>query len=323
MSNNSFFNSIDIVQVVIRWRKHLLIVGLIALGASVLFSSPFFIPPRYKSFALVYPSNLIAYSKESPTEQMLQIAQSTDIRNEVIAAFDLYKHYGIDTLKNKHFRTEAIKMYEDNVSIKKTEFESMEITVYDTDPAFASQMVDSIIHYFDLKARDLQASKSREVLVITYDQMERKRIEMDSMEAVLKSYRRDYGILDYKSQSEEALRGYFRTLAAGNSRGASEAQNMLNALKEKGGEYNATNEHLWRIRGNYNELKIAYENAYRDVYKKLTYANVVTRPQPADKKSYPIRWLIVLVSVGSSLLLAFLYLLIIDTRQKISSTNNG
>lgn len=317
--NNSFFNSAELIRSIIRWKKHLIIVGLISLGASILFSSPWFIKPKYKSFALAYPSNLIAYSTESATEQMLQLAQSSDIRERIIHDFDLYKHYDIDTVNNKHFRTDVIKMYEENVTIKKTEYESMEITVLDEDPVVASNMVDSIIHFFDVKARSLQAEKSAEVMVIAKNQLDQKLLQMDSMEEKLRTYRTQYGILDYKEQSKEATRGYLRGLSSGNQRATAEAKVMLDALREKGGEFNSLNEHLWRVRGNYNDLKLVYENAVRDVTKKLTYANVVSRPSPSDKKAYPIRWLIVLISVGSSLFLAFMILLIFNSKKEFSA----
>jgi capsular polysaccharide biosynthesis protein len=72
MNNNTFFNSIELIQLVKKWKKHLIVVGAVSLLGSVIFSSPLFIKPKYKSFALVYPSNLIAYSTESATEQMHQ-----------------------------------------------------------------------------------------------------------------------------------------------------------------------------------------------------------------------------------------------------------
>jgi capsule polysaccharide export protein KpsE/RkpR len=314
--NNSFFDASEIINALNKWKKHLIIVGLISLAASILFSSPWFIKPKFKAYALIYPSNLIAYSNESATEQMLQLAQSSDIRDWVIEAFDLYSHYEIDTLKNKFFRSEAIKMYDENITIKKTEYETMEITVYDTDPLIASRMADSIIHYFDVKARQLQAEKSKEVLIISKNQLDQKGQQMDSMEAILKQYRTEYGILEYTEQSKEATRGYIKALSSGNGRGAAEAKRLIDALKDKGGEFNSLNEHLWRIRGDYNDLLMVYENAKRDVFKKLTYANVVTRPQPADKKSYPVRWLIVVISVGASLLVAFMTLLVFQARKK-------
>jgi uncharacterized protein involved in exopolysaccharide biosynthesis len=109
-----------------------------------------------------------------------------------------------------------------------------------------------------------------------------------------------------------------RGLTVGNNKSVNESQKIMEGLKEKGNEFNALSEHLWRVRGTYNDLKLIYDNAVRDVYKKLTYANIVTKPFPSDKKAYPIRWLIVLISVGSSLLLAFVVVMIIDSQKKIS-----
>ena len=314
--DNIFFNSADLMQLILRWKKHLIIVGLISLVGSILFSSPFFIKPKYKSFALIYPSNLIAYSTESSTEQMLQLTQSYDIRNKIINTFQLFEHYNIDTLKNKTFKSEVYKKYDENIIIKKTEYESMEITVYDTDPLIASQIADSIVHYFDLKARSLQIEKSHEVMVIALDQLKNKKNQLDSMENLLHDYSTKYGLLDYKSQSKEVTRAYMRGLTSNDTKVIKESNRIMQGLMDKGTEFNSINEHLWRLRGTYNDLKLIYENAYRDVYKELTYANVVTRPFPSDKKAYPVRWLIVLISVGSSLLLAFMILLIFDPKKK-------
>ncbi len=315
---NIFFNSIDLLHLITKWKKHLIIVGLISFFGSILFSSPLFIRPKFKSFALVYPSNLIAYSTESATEQMLQLTQSYDIRDKIINTFHLFEHYEIDTIKNKTYRSEVYKKYDENIIIKKTEYESMEITVYDTDPLIASEIADSIVHYFDVKARSLQVEKSEEVMVIAFDQLKNKRNELDSMENLLHEYSTKYGLLDYKSQSKEVTRAYMRGLTTNDTKVINESNKIMEGLRDKGTVFNSINEHLWRLRGTYNDLKLIYENAHRDVYKKLTYANVVTRPFPSDKKAYPVRWLIVLISAGSSLLLAFLILLVFDSKKKIS-----
>ena len=149
--DNTFFNSIELLRLVAKWKKHLIIIGLISLVGSIIFSSPYFIKPKYKSFAVVYPSNLIAYSTESPTEQMLQLAQSYYIRDRIIQSFNLYKHYDLDTTRVKSYKSRIYQMYDENITIKKTEYESMEITVFDTDPIIASSIADSIIHYFNIK----------------------------------------------------------------------------------------------------------------------------------------------------------------------------
>src|ERR1051325_11180077 len=129
---NQSLQSINISKELVRWRKHLFIVGLIALVASVIFSGPAFIKPRFKSFAILYPVNLQTYSQESPTENMIQLLESSDIQDQLIRDFNLYSHYEIDTTDNEHMRTDVMKVLEDNVSVKKTEYESVEIKVYDT-----------------------------------------------------------------------------------------------------------------------------------------------------------------------------------------------
>ncbi|MFT4595498.1 MAG: capsular polysaccharide biosynthesis protein, partial [Psychroserpens sp.] len=52
-------NNSELLGLLIRWWKHLLAITLIALVLSTIFSSPFVITPKYKSFAVLYPSNII------------------------------------------------------------------------------------------------------------------------------------------------------------------------------------------------------------------------------------------------------------------------
>jgi capsule polysaccharide export protein KpsE/RkpR len=133
------------------------------------------------------------------------------------------------------------------------------------------------------------------------------------MEAILVKIRQDYGILDYELQTEYATERYLEVISTpGRQSSAKEIEPLLNALKEKGGEFMALNEHLWRIRGGYNDLKEQLEAAQRDVEKNLTYCNVITNPVIADKKAYPIRWLIVVSSVLGTLLMSILVLSLLE-----------
>jgi len=83
-------------KLVIKNYKLLAIVGVIAIVLSAVFSSPAFIAPKYKSTAIVYPSNLGEYSEESPIEQMMQWFDSRKIKDRVIEENDLAEHYEID-----------------------------------------------------------------------------------------------------------------------------------------------------------------------------------------------------------------------------------
>ena len=94
---DSFFNSKNIIDILLKWKLQLVVVVVAAILLSFLFSSPIFITPLYKSNCLLYPSNISPYSDESETEQSVQIFQSRDIRDSLVKKFNLAKHWGIDS----------------------------------------------------------------------------------------------------------------------------------------------------------------------------------------------------------------------------------
>ncbi|MCB0754406.1 MAG: hypothetical protein H6603_05310 [Flavobacteriales bacterium] len=309
---NSEYNNSVLFSLLLRWWKELLGVAVLALVLSALFSSPFIITPKYKSFAVLYPANVIPMGVETPTEQMLQVLESDNVRDSIVKLYNLYETYGIDP-KAPASTTALIREYQSNVTFRKTEYESVVIEVLDADPVKARDMVNSVIYFFNRKERLLQQEKAMELVKILQEQVAKKKTEMDSAEAVLAGIRQQYGILDYSLQTEYATERYLEVISTpGKQSAAKEIEPLLNALKEKGGDFISLNEHLWRIRGSYNNLKEQMEAAVRDVEKDLTYCNVITNPVVADKKAYPIRWLIVLVSVAGTLLMTLLFLSILE-----------
>ena len=140
---------------------------------------------------------------------------------------------------------------------------------------------------------------------------------MDSMEKSLKEIRVKNGIINYDAQSKVVTREYFKTMKDEKKAHVfREVKNMFSNLQEKGGEFIALNENLNRTRGVYNDLKLNYEASLKDMTKELTYSNVVTRAHPAEKKSYPIRWLIVLIALCSAVFTSVIVLLGIEIFNK-------
>ena len=153
------FNILNSIQLLYKWRIFLGSITVLAIGLSALFSSPYFISPKYKSQAIIYPVNLVLYSEETPTEQMLQILNSLDIRNQLFRDFRLAEHYQIDTTAPTFYTTLNYE-FDGNIKFQKTEYESVEIEVLDTDPKMACQMVDSIISYYNDKVCSLHRLKN-------------------------------------------------------------------------------------------------------------------------------------------------------------------
>jgi len=309
---NKFFQNTDIVLILKRRRMHLVAVVLMSGVLSAVFSGESFITPKYKSTGYVYPVNIIPYSMETPTEQLLQLFSSSDVRDMMIRKFRLPDHYGIDTASTSG-RSRLFLKYDENVEVRKTEYESVRIDVLDEDPYIASEMVSQLVHFVDVKARNVQHEKTQEVVKIYGDQLHHKKIQLDSIDHQLAELRTRYGLLDYKSQSKEVTKTYLKL--AGSNVPVSQykgVDSLYHHLQDKGGDLVSLTSQYKALLEDYNLIKTNYDQAVIDMTKELTYTNVMANPYPADSKSYPVRWVIVLLSILSSLLLAFITFVIID-----------
>lgn len=312
MNNYTVTNQL-FIKLLVKWKLYFFAVTLGAFVLSAVFSSNYFIAPKYKSYSLLYPSNIISYSSETPSEQLIQLLESGDIRDAIISKFNLAAHYDIDTTKESG-KSSLIKTYTSNIEIKRTQYNSIAIEVLDKDPVLACKMVEEIINSLNLKARSLQRQKTSEVVTIYKNLMNSKKQQVDSIDAVLQEFRVKYQLLDYEIQTKEVTKSYFKAISSGaRKENLKDIDLMLRNLEEKGGEYYKTKQTLDVVLKSYNEVKLEYDKAISDLNKELTYTNVISKPFPADEKTYPIRWLIVLISVLSANL--FLFCLLIITKK--------
>ena len=206
----NFFNSKNIIDLLIKWKYHLLVIVSVAVLLAVLFSSSIFITPLFKSFAVVYPSNVSPYSDESETEQMMQMLQSKEIRDSIIKKFDLPGHYGIDP-DYKYFMSTLLWEYGKKIKISKTPYEAVSIEVWDKDPKIACDIINEILYQYNFKVRSLHKEKFQEVVnnyrIIT----DMKKKELDSLSSVAKELGVKYGLLDFPMQTREVMRAYLET----------------------------------------------------------------------------------------------------------------
>ncbi|MCW3085332.1 MAG: hypothetical protein JWP12_2698 [Bacteroidetes bacterium] len=302
------------IKLLMRWKIQFIVITVLAIAASAIFSSEMFIKPRYKSSATVYPANVVPFSEESTTEQILQIFQSNTIRTAVMNKFDLAKHYGIDTTK-KEGHAALIGVYQTFVSISKTQYESVDIEVTDTDPEMARNMVNEIIFQLNDKVSTLHKTKSLEVGIVLQKQMALKRAQLDSLGDSLQVLRSKYHILDYNIQVEEVTKGYMKALNSG--KGLKDIDELMRNLEEKGGDYYRLKVAYDAVLLGYNQVSNDYDNVQKELNKRFTYTYIVSYPSVSDKKAYPVRWLIVLISTVSANVFLFLVIIIGDYRKRM------
>jgi capsule polysaccharide export protein KpsE/RkpR len=286
---------------------------------SLVVSSSLFMKPRFKSAAYIYPSNIAPYSEESETEQMLQWINSVDVRDSVMKKFDLPSHYKVSP-KDKYYATTLEGLYNKNVKISKTQYESIEVSVTDVDPVFARDIVNAILYYTDSKIRATHRIKYLEVFNALEKMMKSKKAEMDSVKALYRTIATTYGIYDVGGQSQEITRGELRTVAGGGGNiNSKDVVKLKQGMMDKAGDLLYLGNRISFSSNEYSEILRKYEAAKFDIEKKFTFVNVVTPPLVADKKSYPKRLFVMFYFIAGTLFFSLLAIAFIE-RNKISSS---
>ncbi len=312
---DNFFNNTNLLRIVLKWKWHLIILAVVSALVSLLVSSPLLMKPRFKSVAYIYPSNIMPYSDESETEQMLQWITSMVVRDSVIKKFDLAKHYGISP-DEKYFNSTLGYMFSKNVKISKTQYESIEVSVTDIDPVMAMDIVNSILYFTDEKIRATHSVKYDEVVVSMDKILETKRAEIDSVTSRYREIATNYGVYDVLGQSQEITRGELRTVSGGGgSINTKDVQKLKLGMMEKSGELLYLSNRIEDLANEYSEIMLKYDVARFDIDKNFTFVNVVTPPQVADKKSYPKRLFVMFYFVAGTLLFSLLAIAFLERRR--------
>ena len=330
MNNNTYegFDSSNFVAFLYQWKRTFLIVGLIAVVLSVIFSSPFFITPLFKSQVVLFPTSTNAISKpllntnyggkedilefgeDEQVEQMLQILHSNKIRDSIVIKYDLLNHYEIK--EDDPFKyTKLFKLFESNVQFKRTENSAVKIIVYDRNAQDAADIANDIASLYDIVKNDmkrLRAVKGFSIVKREYLKLKNEiAVKEDSLTVL-----RKLGVYDYESQSEMINRQLAMEIAKGNAGSVKRLESRLDILAMYGGPYVSLRDALEHDKKLLSELKAKYEEAKVDAEQDLPQKFVVNTAYKAEKKAYPIRWLIVLISVFGALFISVLVIIIFE-----------
>ena len=310
MDNN--FNNLSLVQLVLKWKWHIIIITVLAAICGAVFSSSMFITPLYKSVAVAYPANISPYSDESETEQMLEIINSTSIMDSIVAKYDLWTDYKINKA-DQFAKTYMINEYRSKIKIGKTPYEAVSISVMDKDPFVACDIAKDILNFYDRKVHDLHTQKVGEVVAMYERQLNEKQRNIDSLKSRLTTLSTEFGVTDYSSQAREVTRGYLS--------GSAKATELKNNLEAYGAEAVDLRTKIEAEANTYVSTKVDYEQNLRFYYSDLTYSNIVTEPFPADKKAFPVRWVVVALSALGAMLLSIVVIFIIENRKRFVAEN--
>ena len=322
------YSSKYLYKLMIEYKKPVLIILAAAAVLAALFSAPFFITPLYKSTAIIYPTSsnsiskvlisttyqsekdIMNFGEDEQTEQMLQVLNSNRVRDKVIERFDLMNHYDIKA-NSKYPYTKLNKLYDSRIKFRRTEYNAVKITVLDPDAALAAQMANDITEIFDSTMNQMQKEVAIQAFRLVEDEYNTLCDEMAQLEDSLNTLRK-LGVFDYESQVEMLSQQLAVELGKGNMQGVSNIQKQLDVLAEYGGASYAINERLDNDRLQLSLVKSKYEEAKVDATQYIPHKFVVTSAFQAERKTYPVRWIIVTVTLLSTLLLLIICIVLYD-----------
>jgi uncharacterized protein involved in exopolysaccharide biosynthesis len=224
---------------------------------------------------------------------------------------------------------------------------SVRIDVMDSDPQMAANIANDICSLLDSIETKIQRQRTVQALAIMEKSYNEKAATIQVKEDSLK-FIRQHGVMDYRNQSiiwnEEYAKSYStysnevamlavlekyrgpndslivntKARISGASARMKDLQTKLNVLVDFGGASISLNEELTLDREALSKLKSQYEKLKVDAGQNLSHKFVVNKAMKAEKKSYPVRWLIVLISASCAFFLGLIILLVIDRTKEMN-----
>ncbi len=312
------FNSTNIFLFFLRWWKQLAIICFSAAVLAAVFSSANFITPLYESTVVMFPAksnslsravfgsnvDFLEYGDVEDAERLLQVMSSTAIRDRIVQRFDLFEHYEIE--EDSKFRNTTLRqIYSSNISSRRTPYGAVEIKVRDKSPEMAADMANEIAALADTlqnEIRQERALMAYKVAVQRYDNIKKEiSLTEDSLRFIMQK-----GIYEYETQAEMLTQQLAIDLSNNNQKGIRAIEEELDVIQELGGSFLTQKAHLEQVSRSLSGIQRIMQEARADLENFVPFKFLIDEAFVAEKKVYPVRWLIVFMATFAAGLMATL-----------------
>lgn len=300
------------------WKNRKVIGIVTGVGMIAALVISLIMTPVFRSTAIVFPTatSTVSFSEqrnakaaamdfgeEEQAEQLVQILQSSKIRDRIVEEFDLYKHYDI-ALDDQNKRHKLVKEYGNNFLFVRTRYGSIQIDVLDRDPELAAKMANKVVDLIDSVKNEMLYQRTSEAFKVA----QRKRDQLQSdLDAI--SHRID-SLASIGVMNIDARAGLYQAYV--DSKNPSEKEEIKKKLdiNEKLGSLYDELEHVRREKiTNMEVFMETYEQTESDANTALNHKFVVEQAVVADKKDKPKRSIVVILgTLGSFIFIVFVLL---------------
>ncbi len=322
------YNAFDLLKFI--WDKKWMLFFISAAACIVAVFVSLSITPRFASSVVIYPAasvslssnltetslisientDILSFGEQTETERMLQILRSGRMKNYIINKYDLMKHYNID-IASRYPYTQLHNKFKKNITFRRTEYNSIEIVVLDTDAQIAADIANDIVTYIDSIVHQIQLERALEAFRIAEKEYLATQQEVEKLNDSIQEIR-GLGVLDYESQVASLSEAYTNALTQNDDEAMDEINKRIYRLSRYGGIYIELSkkleneiERLAQLKNKYIAYKIDMEQTIPQVY-------IIDPAAASEMKALPKRSLIVIISTLSTFVLALLLLLAVE-----------
>ena len=319
MENQNKYNAFCLLQFMWKWRKWLLIVCVAA----------FLVRSRYRSTALIYAPRTSSISKVllneqnynedleikalatvDQTEQMLPFLNSMAIKDSLIEKYNLAEYYNIN-LNKKGGMTKLYKTITNNMIVKRTDYGAISLSLSDWDPQRAYEMTLDVVRWLDTVKNAVEYERALAAYTILQNQLDSIEREIaninDSIRAIMA-----HGVFDVKLQSERLTQQYAIAAAQGNTAAMQRIIKEQDTIAKYGAQLTSYQDLEFNFSKYHALCKQKMMDAKMDMTTIMPVKFVIDKPYPADKKFYPKKSLIVVISTLCAFILTLIVLLTIE-----------
>lgn len=324
--NSSINQSFDLVSFLWNKKKLLIVIGVIAFIISAVVS--LLIEEKFESTVTLYPAktssvtfnevitedqSVSKFGEEDEAEQMLQILESSSIRNRIISKYNLVQHYEID-IEGEYVNTSLNLTYSENINFRRNNNGAVLITVRDKSPDTAALIANDIAMLFDSSKNAMIHERAITDFEIKQVKLEKLKNEMRQLRDTMSSLS-SIGVVTndaYQALTEAYVNSKNNTVKQSFKEKMEMTEKYGSVLKSFQVKVEFLSERLAT-------METSYEQAESDAKSYLSHKFIVEKAYPAEKKAYPVRWLIVVMSTIAALMTAIIGLLF---KEKITHLNS-
>lgn len=324
-------SSSKLILKIIKWKKVFIRVSIatfLITGVVV-----FLMPKQYKSTAILFATRQFSVSKlviepnagnqedymeigdEDDCEKLIQIISSDALKLKVADVYNLWERWDLkDSVLRYHYLKQK---WQDMVIIKRTEFNSVKVEVYDYTPEGAAEIANGITQYCDTIKREMTKEVAGKVLNIVKEEYENTLLRMKELEDSLFVLRK-LGVLHYKEQVKAYSKSYAKAIEKNDAGAIKRLEAKLDTLKKYGSAYQNVHDNLEKYSFKYPDIKGKYDEALVNYNTSMPIKFVVEKAKPNNYKEKPKRLIIISLALIANNFLALLIMLIKEKFNNIS-----